>query len=408
MDAADLAHRARTHAGWVPPDLVDLLLAGGHTGDVARLARQGDWFCARALADPEILAPYAATGWWPATEAMATLLQRQGRTGEAVAMARSHPGADRAFLGRLLARAGQAGDAYDLLRPGIDDASLAAALVDVAAPAGRDEDTAALLTARIAAAVRRCDHPGCDDVAVTPFNAVDLLATIRERQGRIDEAIALLHTREMTSINDRDQLADLLARHGRLDELRAYAAADTLGHGARVLAGLLEQRGDIDGAIAVYRQPGLSCDVELAELLARHGHVDEATAVLRAFAARGDDWTVDVLCGHYPENGRAAEGLAYLDGLGADDWEYFRLRLPLLAALGRRDEAITLAQAHPEGGTWYAAGVIAALLADAGRPEQALAVLRRHDLRHDMARLLIGLGRVPAALSVLRDAPASR
>ncbi|GAX57156.1 hypothetical protein [Streptomyces olivochromogenes] len=43
---------------------------------------------------------------------------------------------------------------------------------------------------------------------------------IRERQGRTDEAIALLRTRNGTSVNGRDQLADLLARHDRTGELR--------------------------------------------------------------------------------------------------------------------------------------------------------------------------------------------
>jgi hypothetical protein len=31
-----------------------------------------------------------------------------------------------------------------------------------------------------------------------PSNAIDLLATVRERQGRVDEAIVLLRTREIT------------------------------------------------------------------------------------------------------------------------------------------------------------------------------------------------------------------
>ncbi|GAA1041627.1 hypothetical protein FSY75_09765 [Streptomyces sp. TR1341] len=62
-----------------------------------------------------------------------------------------------------------------------------------------------------------------------PDNAVELLATVRERQGRVDEAIALLRTREITSANDRDQLADLLARHERVGEFREYAVSDPTG-----------------------------------------------------------------------------------------------------------------------------------------------------------------------------------
>ncbi|MGM0348075.1 hypothetical protein [Streptomyces sp. Adlamb9] len=78
-----------------------------------------------------------------------------------------------------------------------------------------------------------------------PDNAVELLATVRERQGRVDEAIALLRTREITSANDRDQLADLLARHERVGELREYAVSDPTGDAARCLAEYLEERGDV-------------------------------------------------------------------------------------------------------------------------------------------------------------------
>src|SRR5258705_10277284 len=101
-----------------------------------------------------------------------------------------------------------------------------------------------------------------------------MVAAIRARQGRIDDAIALFHPRDSTSVNNRDQLADLLARHDRIEELRTYAATEYHGHAAQRLAELLEERGDVEGAIAVYRRPGhsparqLHGAAQLAHLLA--------------------------------------------------------------------------------------------------------------------------------------------
>lgn len=51
----------------------------------------------------------------------------------------------------------------------------------------------------------------------------------------------------------------------------------------------------------------------------------------------------------------------------------------MMAACGLREEAVELARAHPEGGTWYAARSIAELLAEAGRTEEAVAVLGQQE-----------------------------
>ncbi|MQS16179.1 hypothetical protein F7Q99_29105 [Streptomyces kaniharaensis] len=61
---------------------------------------------------------------------------------------------------RLLARHGRAAEAFALLLPHADDWALATALVDVAAVAGRDDEAAALLAARIRVD-HRCDGPCC-------------------------------------------------------------------------------------------------------------------------------------------------------------------------------------------------------------------------------------------------------
>ncbi|WP_192582696.1 tetratricopeptide repeat protein [Streptomyces triticiradicis] len=427
MDATDLDHRVRTRSGCIPPHPVSRLLELGHAEAVGYWAGRGEWFCARERARLlgeqglraealEILAPYLATGWWTATRTTAKLLESWGRADEAIALTLSrvkagHPSALESYA-RLLARHGRGDEAFTLLRPHIDDRILATALVDVAAGTRHDEEAAALLAARIPDG-HRCDTPWCCR-GLAPDTAIGLLAVIRERQGRVDEAAALLRTRNGTSVNGRDQLADLLARHDRTGELRAYAATEVLGHAAQCLAELLEERGDVEGAITVYeRACGSSVSrgtmtVQLARLLARHGREDEAIELMRDAAGGADDWILHVLCALCADAGRPEDGLAFLDAIeerrGEEEWDLFWIRLPLLAACDRVDEAIERARAHPEGGTSYAAPHIAELLAGAGRTEEAVEVLRPHASanRHELAGYLIDLGRVEEAVTVLR------
>jgi len=431
VDATDLDYRARTLSGCIPPPSVAQLLELGHSEEVGLQASRREWFCAREwarlLGDQgqqaqalEVLAPYVATGWWQAARTQAELLEGWGRAKEAIELSRPYAqtgGFPLEFFARLLARHGHSGEAFARLSAGIDDQTLATALVDVAEAAGRDEDAAMLLTARIPAD-HRCDSPWCCR-GLDPDTAISRLAAIRERQGHIDEAIALLHTRNITSLNSRDQLADVLARHDRIEELRAYAAVEYHGHAARRLAEVLEERGDVEGAIAVYRAPGDSparrCHgaVHLAQLLSRHGRIDEAIEVMRALTGSpggAQDWIVDMLCTLYADQGRARDGLAYLDALktdhgGEEDWDFFRLRLRLMTECGLLDEAIEQARAHPEGDTTYAAWTVSDLLAAGGRTEEAVAVLQPHASANSgpLAGHLIDLGRVKDAVALLRQ-----
>ena len=430
MDAAELDYQTRTYSGCITPHLVTRLLELGYCDEVEFWGGHGEWFCAQAWARLlsaqgrqaealDVLAPYVDTDWWTAVRFAAVLLEEWGRAEEAIALIRRHTKtggrlmAD--FLGRLLTRHGRGDEAFELLRPHIRDWVLAAALVEVAEATGRQEEVAGLLAARIEAS-DGCQTPGCSQRGTGPDNAIGLLAGIREHQGRIDEAIALLHTREITSVNSRDQLADLLARNGRIDQLRAYAQVEYHGHAAQRLAELFEERGDIEAAIAVYRQPGdsqarqVNGAVQLAQLLERHGRGDEAITVIRSLAdspGGAQDWIVDTLCTLYADQDRPLEGLAYLDALksrrGEEEWEFFRIRLTSMAAAQRRDEAIELARAHPEGDTWYAAAAIADMLAEGGHTEEAVAVLEQHSADSStLAWHLIDLGRVQDAVAAVR------
>nr|MDT0518879.1 hypothetical protein [Streptomyces sp. DSM 41633] len=430
MDSAVLDRRTRMHEECVPPDLVDRLLALGHAGLVRAqaLAEDGDWFCARAWARlltdrgrPEealaVLAPYVGTGWWTAAAEAARLLDAEGRGEEAVSLVRpfARDGERSALrdLALLLARRGQGEEAYELLLPHVPDWFLAEPLVEVGIGLGRGEEVAALLEARIASRnpCARCGSRECGERYREPFNAVNLLASVRERQGRTDEAVAVLRSYGSVPVNNRDPLAELLVRHGRIGELRAYAAGEDRPQAVRHLAEFLEARGDVAGAVEAYREhaerDAWHAPTLLAELLARHGRGAEAIEVLRSLNS-SEDCTLDLLCGLFAAEGRAEEGLAHLDALkarrGKEEWELFRLRGPLLAACGRLDEAVREALAHPEGRSPYAVESLAGLLAGAGRPQEAVALLEEDRLEHQQALgpLLVELGRAEEAVALLR------
>ncbi|WP_198679430.1 tetratricopeptide repeat protein [Thermomonospora amylolytica] len=427
MNADELDRRARTYDGWIPPWLVSLLIEQGHIDEVRLQARNGDWFCARAWAQTlieqgqrdaalDVLAPFVDAGWAGAAREVADILDGWGRAEEAIALVRPYAETGERLalehLARLLDRSGRKDEAFELLRPHTEDWFLAEALVDVTAGLGRDEEVAGLLEAHVEA-LRQSDEWWCAE----PMNAVELLARVRERQGRIDEAVALLHTTRLGPINGRDQLADLLVRHGRENELRDYVAGKGGENAAYHLVEFLEERGDVEGAIEVLRpfaaNGSRNSSMALAELLTRHGRADEAIEVLLPVPSSvGGDcgcalrmlWTL------MADHGRADEALAVIDDLAAQagdmSWELFHERARLLTYCGRTEQAITEVRAHPEADTWYGAGLLSDLLTDAGRLDEAIAVLQSPPSasggnENRLAELLIRRGRVKDAITVL-------
>nr|WP_260611489.1 hypothetical protein [Streptomyces sp. WAC04770] len=109
------------------------------------------------------------------------------------------------------------------------------------------------------------------------------------------------------------------------------------------LAEVLEERGDVEAAIAVYLifDATPSClrqvAVQLSEVLGRHGRSNEAIEVLRALTEHdAAGWLVHTLCTLYADHGRSREGLAHLDTIkarndGKEYWDLFPMRLPLMA-----------------------------------------------------------------------------
>ncbi|MFI5930823.1 hypothetical protein [Actinoplanes sp. NPDC051494] len=282
------------------PAGAEALLAHGHAGVAREFAGRGDWQCARVLARSlsaagdrdgaeRLLRPFAAAGWWPAVEALAVLLGEPG-----IDLVRSHP----ETLASLLGATGRLDDLLSLARGATGTPAVLRALVSATAGRGRDDEVEAVLR----------EH---GDPAL-------LLAEVWERQGRVDEAIALL---------------------------RPVPAAVP---GARAhLAGLL------------------------GELLVDRGRPDEAIAVV--------------------------------DELGDPGWQVCLTRARLLIRCGRADEAVAHLTAHPAAAQPWESAPVAEILTLAGRPDEALAALRRGDDSDLLVAMLIERGLLGEAVSIMDD-----
>jgi hypothetical protein len=387
-DDADAAGLPAAHARFIrerriPAGVARLIAGRGHTGLLRARAAAGDPGCAEALAevDPDdpALEQFTRTGWLPVLRARSAALHGRGRTGAALAQLSpwiSDPLAAR-DAAALLAAQGRIDEVFALLGPRHDEPGLAAALVDLAVPAGRGGDAVAALTPfagrswRVAAAV-----------------AADL-----ERRGLVDAALGVLrpHARHVA-----DQAARLLHRHERVADLRAWTAELGDERLATRLADLLERRGDVDGAAAVLEPVG---GAPLAALYGRNGRLGDAVAVLTGPA--GGDLPA---CGLYALGQIAPDVALDLIGERPGDPELFLVRVDLLAGHGRAADAIGELRARPDLDEWHLSHRLGDLLAGQGRDEEAIAALADPPALPNatlLAELLIRRGRVQDALDAL-------
>ena len=159
------------------------------------------------------------------------------------------------------------------------------------------------------------------------------------------------------------QLAGLLAERGDLDGLRARADAGD-GHAAWQLADLLAERGDLDELRARADAGDGYAAWRLAGLLAGRGDLDE----LRARADAGDGYAAGRLAELLAERGDLDELRARAD---AGDRDAAGQLAELLAERGDLDEADLRARA--DAGDRHAARQLAELLARRGDLDEACA-----------------------------------
>jgi tetratricopeptide (TPR) repeat protein len=417
MDAEELDRRHRTSDGWLPCDVATALVEHGHLELVRREAERGDFHCADALGrllaargegDAAVAAyrPFAGTGWWVAVERIVGILTEQETVDAAIALVRplAEAGERRAVvrLATLLAAQGRIDEVFRVLRPGLADSYLAGALVELTSGRGRDDEVAASL------------RPFAD-AGRKAFEG--LLATVLDRQGRVDEAVGLLlaSLRGGSSyyVNHAEQLADILARHDP-DALAGFVAGDGGEYAAYRLADLFEEHGRVDEAVGVLSPFAVAGNTNaagvLADLLARHGRADEAIQVLRPAAMADPECLIRPLCTLLIGQGRLDDALVVIDEVaaqsGLDPVDLRMERIEVLVEGGQTEQAIADLRADLDAAGGYARARLAELLTDAGRPDEAIAVLlpnRERWIRSALAKLLIRQGRPEEAVVVIRS-----
>lgn len=427
MNADELNRRARTYEGWLPRTVVGVLVELGHLDELCLQAAQGDWHCALAAAKVlaagddsdrrdehdaalELLAPFLATGWWGATEAVAGLLDAWGRTDEAVALVEPFATSGERLaihrLARLLVRMERHDEAFELLRPRADDWFNAQLLAEVLSGHGRDEEIEALLQ---------------DVVARTSDTVViGALAAFLERRGRVDEAADLLRRHVfwggMYHVNHIEQLADLLARHDRVRELRKLAAGQAGDEAAQRLARWYAAKGDPDKALRSLRKFVRNWTPSEAfvavEILTEQGKIDEALDVVRPMALEeGADpyCAAPLYFGLLAEHGRHDEALAFIDQVargGETPSDLLRMRAAFLRRSGRAEEAVRELKAHPRANHWWVRSITVEELLLLGRADEVVALLTPPQDQSEvvlLAETLIRQGRITEAVEMALD-----
>ena len=199
------------------------------------------------------------------------------------------------------------------------------------------------------------------------------LAGLLYERGDLDGAVQIMRARADAS--DRpasEQLAGLLYEHEDLDELRARADAGD-GAAAEQLAGLLYEHEDLD-ELRTRADAGDGAAARLlARLLARRGDLEGAVQIMRARADAGDGDAAEQLARLLARGGDLDELRARAD---AGDGYAARLLAGLLARRGDLEGAVQIMRARADAGDGAAAEQLADLLYERGDLEGAVQIIR--------------------------------
>ncbi|MFC5959732.1 hypothetical protein ACFP51_36635 [Streptomyces pratens] len=403
MNIDDLEWQSRTLGG-ISPRLVTMLVEQGEVELLVQAAsEQGEWFCAQAAARElsrageveralDVLEPFNGAGWNRARWERAEVLLKAGRVQQALDAVRpDEEGLASEWVchdfAELLAKAGRLDEAIIVLMPHLDREWILSTLVELTESQDRDEQVLELIAPRAQQArsarveERWCFHPS---------NAQDLQAQLLERAGRVDEAVRILGADiaagHFVVQNTLVAYAELLRRHGRLEEMRVLGtgkhAGETLAHYARAL----EDVGQADEAETVLRRFIAAADYPdrfrwpLIGLLGRQGRIEEAVEVGRPTFDHHDACLFESIIRLLHEAGRPDDALALLDERSAEFVE--------------------------EHSSWVGSNRIW-LLGEAGRHEEALAYAETlppdmYGLTVSKAWILEEMGRLEEALTLLR------
>ena len=207
-------------------------------------------------------------------------------------------------------------------------------------------------------------HRAADTVAdADAGHAARRLAGLLKERGDLDGAAQVL--RPWADKGDRAAaglLADLLKERGDLDGLRARAGPGDK-YAARLLADVLAERGDLDGLRAPAEAGNAAAAARLADLLKDRGDLDGAAQVLRPWAEKGNRdaaWLLADLLKDRADLDGAAQVLRPWADKGDEDAA--RRLAGLLKDRGDLDGL----RARADAGDRYAAGQLADMLAGRG------------------------------------------
>ncbi|MBL3670573.1 tetratricopeptide repeat protein [Streptomyces sp. M2CJ-2] len=376
---------------------------------VQAASEQGDWFCAQAAARElsrageveralDVLEPFIEAGWNRARWERAEVLLEAGRVQQALDAVRPDEeglASERVChdFAELLAKAGRLDEAITVLMPHLDREWILSTLVELTEGQGRDEQVLELIAPR---AQRARSVRGEERWGFHPCNAQDLQAQVLERAGRVDEAVRILGADiaagHFVVQNTLVAHAELLRRHGRLEELRVLGTGKHAGETLAYYARALEDVGQADEAETVLRRFIAAAEYPdrfrwpLIGLLGRQGRIEEAVEVGRPTFDHHDACLFESIIHLLHEAGRPDDALALLDERSAE-----------------------FVEEHP---SWVGSNRLW-LLGEAGRHEEALAHAETlppdmYGLTVSKAWILEETGRLEEALALLRADTALR